>query len=175
MTENHQCLDGQFRPFVPAAEPAADLDLSVAGVIASGHGHASGRNPASRYVGGTIQLQYPHFLALGLDLGRCFPGTINVSIAPLTYRILRPAAVLQDVRWFPERRPENFAFCRCHVLAAPGGVEGYIYQPDPATKTQHYDNPSHLQILAPFVPGLAPGSAVTVLVSSVEVEIVAAP
>lgn len=167
----YPCLDGTPRPFVPAGEPAPELDLAVTGVIASGHGHASGRNPQSPYRVSTIQLQYPHFLALGLDLGRCYPGTINVSIAPLTYRILQPVFTCLDVRWFPERRPENFAFCRCRLLAEAGAVDGFVYHPDPATKTRHYDNPSHLQVLAPFVPGLAWGARLTVLVSSREIEI----
>lgn len=169
---SYPCLDGTARPFVPAAEPAPELDLAVTGVIASGHGHASGRNPNSPYRVSTVQLQYPHFLALGLDLGHCFPGTLNVSIAPLTYRIVQPIFACQDVRWFPERRPENFAFCRCRLVADAGAVDGYIYHPDPATKTRHPDNPSHLQILCPFVPGLALGDAVTVWASSAEIALV---
>lgn len=168
---SYPCLDGVFRPFVPASEPAVDLDRVVAGVVASGHGHASGYNPASRYLGGTIQLQYPHFLALGLDLGRCYPGTINVSIAPHRYHILQPAFVFCDVRWFADRQPENFAFCRCRLLAETGTADGFIYHPDPATKTHHHDNPSHLQILSPFVPGLALASPVRALVSSKEIDI----
>lgn len=145
----------------------------MTGMIASGHGHASGRNPQSPYRVSTIQLQYPHFLALGLDLGHCYPGTLNVSIAPLTYRILQPTFACRDVHWFPERRPENFAFCRCRLLADAGTVDGYIYHPDPATKTRHYDNPSHLQILSPFLPGLALGAMVRVLVCSKEIELCA--
>jgi hypothetical protein len=173
MPQSYPCLDGTLRPFVPADEPARDLDLTVPGVVASGHGHASGRNPASRYLGGTIKLQYPHFLALGLDLGHCYPGTINVSIAPLSYRIVQPTFALRDVHWFAERQPEHFAFCRCRLLAEAGATDGYIYHPDPATKTRHYDNPSHLQLLLPFLPGLALGSLVRVLASSLEIEILA--
>ena len=43
-----------------------------------GHGVASGRSTDGPYPEGSIALQRPHFARLGLDLGACFNGTLNV-------------------------------------------------------------------------------------------------
>jgi len=139
-------LDGALHSLPATPADATGFDLSVTGVISRGHGHASGRNPDSRYAGGTLPLQYPHFKRFGLDLGRFHPGTLNLSIAPRTFEIIRPAWRFEAVRWFPDRRPENFSFCHCLLQGPAFRLAGWLYVPDPATKTRHPDSPSHLQL-----------------------------
>lgn len=55
----------------------------VHGRIQRGHQVASGLASTSPYPQGTIAMQMPIFQQLGLDIIGCFPGTINVYIAPL--------------------------------------------------------------------------------------------
>ncbi|MCP4165129.1 MAG: hypothetical protein GY759_04450 [Chloroflexi bacterium] len=158
----YRCLDGKRRPLRLSPLPESEFDSHVAGVLSSGHGHASGRNPESPYIGGTLNLQYPIFKRLGLDLGECYPGTLNISITPFTYQIIEPEHEFLDIAWFPGRQAENFCFCRCLVFASGRPLGGYLYHPDPATKVTHPDNPSHLQIVSPYIPSLVIGSPVDV-------------
>lgn len=62
---------------------------SVPARVVRGHRVASGGNGDARFPGGTLRMQMPHFLACGLDLAVFHIGTVNVSIAPLRYRVLR--------------------------------------------------------------------------------------
>ena len=53
------------------------------GVVVAGHGVASGRAADSPFAAGTIELQAPHFAALGLDLSPFVMATVNLDLAPL--------------------------------------------------------------------------------------------
>lgn len=169
--QSYPCLDGVARPFRSGLYEPTDFDIRVGGVIEHGFGHASGQNPRSPYPGGTLGRQYPLFKQQGLDLGTCYPGTLNVSIAPRTFRLQDPPYVFTDIVWYPGRKGENFSFCHCILIAGGLQVAGYVYYPDPATKTRHYDNPSHLQIIAPYLPGLGYGSWVELALNSAEIMI----
>lgn len=146
----------------------------MSGVVERGHGVASGRGAAAPHPEGSLARQYPIFKERGLDLGHCFGGTLNVSIRPLTYRLIQPSWRFTDVRWSPVQPPENFLLARCHIVHASRSIAGWVYQPDPATKTVHVDDPSHLQVVAPFVPSLGYGSGVTLRLRSREIELVEA-
>lgn len=58
--------------------------------IVPGHHVASGQNGNPLFPGGTLKMQKPFFQALGLDLSPYHVGTLNVSIAPLRYRVIAP-------------------------------------------------------------------------------------
>ena len=126
--------------------------------IVPGHRVASGLNGDPRFPGGTVGQQKPHFLARGLDISGFFTGTVNVSIAPLRYRILRPRLTLRQVRWHPVFPAEDFSFFDCLLLRpdAPP-VAGLVYYPHPETKIEHFQNPDVLELLLPFVEGLSYG------------------
>jgi hypothetical protein len=113
-SELYPCLDGQRRPFMDESPLLVTYDLLVVGTIEPGHGVASGRAADTQYPQGTIAMQYPHFRDRGVDLGRCFPGTLNVSIAPASYVIHSPFVVLKGVEWAGDRSPENF--CTSQIL-----------------------------------------------------------
>jgi hypothetical protein len=135
----------------------AELWQSVAGTVQRGHQVASGLADDSPYPAGTIALQRPHFAARGLDLSAYYPGTINVSIAPLCFAIDRPAYCFRQVQWTDRHPPEDFSFADCQLVVAGRRYAGLIYYPHPETKAQHFQNPAIVEILAPPIAGISYG------------------
>ena len=68
---------------------------------------------------------------------------------------------------------ENFSFYRCEIR--PSGMksfeEGLVYWPHPSTKPEFQQDPSVLEILAPFLAEAGYGSAVELLLDPEEIEI----
>ncbi len=133
---------------------------SVQGVVVRGHGVASGQAGDVRYPEGTLALQIPHFLERGLDLRPFYRGTLNVSIAPLRYTIVRPKYTFRGVAWSPHIPPEDFSFFDCRVrLPGESGPphEGLIYYPHPETKPEHFQDPYVLEIMTSFLDEMTDG------------------
>jgi hypothetical protein len=131
----------------------------IQGQRVQGHGVASGRDPESPYPAGTISLQSPWFAQRGLDLSDCFAGTLNLSLAPLELRSECPDHCFERLQWTDRHPPETFRFWR--VLVRHGDstpLVGWIYQPDPDTKRRHDQPAQVVEVLAPLLPGLAPGA-----------------
>ena len=133
----------------------------VAAEVVRGHCVASGTSGDSRFPGGTIRMQLPFFMALGLDLSPFHPATVNVDIAPCTYRVAAPRYSFRQVAWHPTMPPEDFSFFNVEVLGlGPEPVTGFIYYPHPETKPCHFQKASVLELLLPFVPSLSYGMRV---------------
>ena len=127
--------------------------------IVPGHQVASGRNENPRFPGGTLRMQAPHFRARGLDLDRFFGGTVNVSIAPLRYRVAQARLTLRAVKWHPTEPAEDFSFFDVRLLRdGQPPAEGLIYYPHPETKPEHFQQPDVLELLLPFVDGITYGA-----------------
>jgi hypothetical protein len=126
--------------------------------LVQGHRVASGLNGNPRFPGGTLRMQTPHFQALGFDIGNLYPGTLNVSIAPLRYRVVKARRTFTNVKWHPTEPAEDFSFFDVRVIR-PGEspIAGFIYFPHPDTKPEHFQQPDVLELLLPFVPGLQYG------------------
>jgi hypothetical protein len=126
--------------------------------IVPGHRVASGQNGNPLFPGGTLKMQTPVFRALGLDLSRYHRGTLNVSIAPMQYRVLAPRLTFRDIKWHPSEPAEDFSFFDVRLLREDlPPVDGLIYFPHPETKPTHFQNPDVLELLLPFVEGLSYG------------------
>jgi hypothetical protein len=67
--------------------------------LVCGHGVASGRSTTSPYPEGTIAMQRPLFAQLGLDLSDCWPGTLNLSVAPLEVQLRDPDHTFPHLHW----------------------------------------------------------------------------
>ena len=129
--------------------------------IVQGHRVASGLNGNPRFPGGTIRMQLPFFAALGLDLGAFYPGTLNVSIAPLSYRVVTPRHTFLELKWHPEDPAEDFSFI--DVVVHRDGkkpVSGWIYFPHPETKPTHFQKSDVLELLLPWTEGLDYGTQI---------------
>jgi hypothetical protein len=106
-------------------------------------------------------MQAPHFLARGLDLAAFYGGTVNVSIAPLRYRVAQPRLTFRAVKWHPTEPAEDFSFFDVRLLRdGQPPAEGLIYYPHPETKPEHFQKPDVLELLLPFVDGLSYGAEV---------------
>ncbi len=130
--------------------------------IVRGHRVASGMNGDPRFPGGTIAMQLPHFLRLGLDVSRFHPGTLNVSIAPLHYRVLQPRLTFRDLQWHPSEPAESFSFLDCKIIIAQRTHDALIYLPHPETKPEHFQAPDVLELLAPWIEGLRYGDEIQI-------------
>lgn len=144
--------------------------ITVPGVVVKGYGVASGCD-SPRFPGGTIRAQLPHFRARGVDLSSYFPGTLNISIAPNWFSMIRPSRTLPDLEWWPNVPAETFSFSPCRILIPDGPVDALVYYPHPETKPEHHHPPTVLEVLAPFIKGLSPGSAIELQLDPSQIEI----
>jgi hypothetical protein len=129
------------------------------GVVVCGHGVASGSAAESPYPAGTIALQTPAFLAQGLDLSNYHPGTINLDFPGCRWELSEPDHRFPSLHWTDLHPPETFSFWRVALRRHPAdpAVAGLIYYPHPETKARHFQSPSRLELLAPYLDALRPG------------------
>ncbi len=140
--------------------------------VIRGHRVASGLNGNPDFPGGTLRMQMPHFKRLGLDLSPCYPGTLNVSIAPCRYRVVRAPWTFPLVKWHPVDPAETFSFFHVGRILPDGGcVAGLIYYPHPETKPKHFQPDDMLELLFPKMDDVAYGTALTLEVDPNELEI----
>ncbi|MCB9113026.1 MAG: hypothetical protein H6634_17420 [Anaerolineales bacterium] len=137
------------------------------GILVRGHQVAS--RPSKDYPYGTIEKQKPFFTALGLDLHEYFNGTLNISIAPLTFEMSSPELTFPLVEWTDLHPPETFSFSRCKVIFNGAEFQGWVYYPHPETKERHFQNPSLLEVIAHEIPNIHYGDSVEVEVNLDEI------
>jgi len=140
--------------------------------VVQGHRVASGLNGNPRFPGGTLRMQAPYFKALGLDINHLYLGTLNVSIAPLRYQVVKAAHTFANVKWHPTEPAEDFSFFDVRCLPSnAAAVNGFVYFPHPETKPEHFQKPDVLELLLPFIDGLRYGVKLTLEVSSAQMVI----
>ena len=144
--------------------------ITIPGVGTKGYGVASGSD-STRFPGGTIRAQLPHFRARGVDISPYYPGTLNIDITPRRFTIIRPSHTLTDVSWWPGVPAETFSFSQCRILLPTGPIDGMVYYPHPETKPEHHQPPTVIEILVPFIEGLSLGSTVHLQLNSSQVEV----
>tara|TARA_Y100000588_G_scaffold365275_1_gene429735 strand:- start:647 stop:1105 length:459 start_codon:yes stop_codon:yes gene_type:complete len=143
------------------------------GIVNRGHQVASGTAEDERFPEGTLALQIPRFAERGIDLDAYYRGTLNVSIAPNAFRVSHAWRTLPQVKWSPVMPAENFSFYRCEIrISGVGSFEkGLVYWPHPSTKPEFEQDPSILEILAPFIEEANYGSEMDLLFDPDEIEI----
>jgi len=135
---------------------------TVSGRVVPGHQVASGLKGDPRFPGGTLRMQSPHFLALGFDLRVYHVGTINVGIAPRTYRVVKAPVTFRHVKWHPVEPAEDFSFFDVRVVGPDAKrIAGKIYYPHPETKPEHFQRPDVLELLLPYLNGIFTGAELT--------------
>lgn len=108
-------------------------------------------------------MQMPFFKALGLDLSDCWPGTVNVSIAPQTWTLLQADYCFEHLAWTHLHPPETFSFVRVQLIWQSRMVKAWVYRPHPETKATHHQANTTVELIAPHMDGLAYGDAVQIL------------
>jgi hypothetical protein len=143
--------------------------ITVKGTVIAGHRVASG--PSGDYPYGTLEKQKPYFKALGLDLENVYNGTLNISIHPHTFEMKHPQFAFERVEWTDLHPPETFSFSRCNVKFMGKHYTGWVYYPHPGTKIRHFQQPSMIEILAEFIPGIQYGVAIEIELNGKEVQV----
>ena len=146
---------------------------TIVGRVVSGHGVASGKARDPRFPEGTLCMQEPFFLERGFDLGQFHEGTLNVSISPRRYSIVQSAFTFREVKWSPDLPAEDFSFFNCRLAKDSDNqhVEGMIYYPHPETKPEFFQDPSTLEILAPFLGTASTGAMIDLQLPNAEIAI----
>ncbi len=143
--------------------------ITVQGTVVEGHRVASA--PSKDYPYSSLERQKPIFKERGLDLERFFQGTLNISIAPLRFEMVRPAYTFRQVAWTDLHPPEDFSFSPCKVRYRGREYDGYVYYPHPETKIRNFQNPSLIEIIAEWIPDIGYGDSVDVIVDLDEIRI----
>ena len=144
----------------------------IPATIVQGHRVASGLNGNPRFPGGTMRMQLPFFRELGLDLSGYHLGTLNVSIAPMSYCVVRPKWTFRALKWHPTEPAEDFSFFDVIVHRDDAAaVNGLIYFPHPETKPEHFQKPDVLELLLPWTEGLAYGTKIRLEVPAEQMRI----
>jgi hypothetical protein len=143
----------------------------IDGIVQAGYGVASGKAEHSPYPKGTIEMQTPIFKERGLDLTAFFPGTLNIDISPNRFEILAAPYVFRNVDWAEGFDPEDFSFIPCQIIYQHQSFESFVYYPHPETKIGHFQNPSIVEVIAPFISGLKYGDRVIFRADSNQIKI----
>jgi hypothetical protein len=141
----------------------------VTGTVVKGHQVASGCAVDSPFPLGTIAMQRPFFKKEGVSLDNIYPATINVSIAPKTFKLLTPKLTLKNIKWSPKHDAETFSFSPCTLVVDHREYQALIYYPHPDTKIGHVKNTSTLEILSTYIANLPYGTEVTLKLDQKEV------
>ena len=144
--------------------------ISVKGILVEGHRVASA--PSDIYPYGTLEKQKPYFKALGLDLEDFYNGTLNISIRPYRFEMKNPEFTFERVAWTDLHPPETFSFSRCAVIYEGKRYTGWVYYPHPETKERHFQDPSMVEVLTTYIPGIQYGDEIEIELNSAEVALV---
>jgi hypothetical protein len=139
------------------------------GILTRGHQVAS--RPSKDYPFSTLEKQKPVFKSLGLDLSAYFNGTLNISIAPLTFEMSAPEITFEHVEWTDLHPPETFSFSRCTVIFKGTEYSGWVYYPHPETKRAHFQNPSLIEVITYEIPKIHYGDELAVEIDPREITV----
>ncbi|MBI3151088.1 MAG: hypothetical protein HYZ21_03065 [Chloroflexi bacterium] len=134
-------------------------------------GHQVASRPSIAYPYSSLEKQKPYFKALGLDLYEYFNGTLNISIAPLEFKMTHPQFTFERVEWTDLHPPETFSFSCCKVFFKGVEYSGWVYYPHPETKKTHFQNPSLIEVITYEIPEIQYGDGIEIEVDPDEISI----
>ena len=132
-------------------------------------GHQVASRPSKDYPYSSLEKQKPFFKALGLDLQKYFTGTLNISIAPFEFEMVKPEHTFELVEWTDLHPPETFSFSRCKVIFKGVEYTGWVYYPHPETKKTHFQNASLLEVITYEIPNIQYGDGVDIEINPDEI------
>jgi hypothetical protein len=141
----------------------------INGIVRRGYQVAS--RPSKEYPYGSLEKQLPYFKALGLDLSPYFMGTLNISIAPFRFEIIKPAFTFEFVEWTDLHPPETFSFAHCNLIFNEQTFAGWVYYPHPETKKNHFQHNSLIEVITYKIAEIEHDSLLMLEVDTSEVKI----
>lgn len=132
-------------------------------------GHQVASRPSKEYPYSSLEKQKPFFKTLGLDLYEYFNGTLNISIAPLKFKMKHPEFTFELVEWTDLHPPETFSFSRCKVFFKGKGYTGWVYYPHPETKKSHFQNESLIEVISYEIPKIQYGDEIEIELNTDEI------
>ena len=146
--------------------------IYLTGIVKSGHQVASGNSLNSPYERGTLEMQLPFFRDMGLDLSGFYLGTLNVSIAPHTFKLVQPKYTFAQVKWHRDYPAETFSFSPCTVIYQDISYDGLIYYPHPETKIGHFQDDSILEIITSPISDIGYGDRLNLKINPQEIQLI---
>ena len=146
--------------------------ISLTGIVKPGHQVASGNASNSPYEHGTLEMQLPFFKDLGLDLSGFYLGTLNISIAPHTFKLVQPKYTFAQVKWHRDYPAETFSFSPCMVIYQDISYDGLIYYPHPETKIGHFQDDSILEIITSPISDIGYGDRLNLKINPQEIQLI---
>jgi hypothetical protein len=150
-------------------KPKKSHYIQVEGTIVQGHQVASGLAENSPFPLGTIEMQLPFFKKNGVNLDDIYPATINVSIAPNTFKLIAPKVTMKNIKWSLDHDAETFSLSPCFLSVNNTEYPAYIYYPHPETKIGHFKNDSLLEILSQHIPDVPYGTQLRLRLNQAEI------
>lgn len=145
------------------------MAIILEGKVRQGLQIASGLNPdPSLKLNNTIYLQKPFFKKAGVfGIDNIYNGTINFSIAPKEFKIIKPDYEV-TCEWV-KGVTETFWFVKAVTNFKGKEYHGYIYYPCPSSIKNHPDN--IVEFLAEKIPNLEYGDLISIEVSEKQIKI----
>lgn len=118
--------------------------------IVKGYGIASGIALDTPYPYGSIEMQEPFFLELGLDISIYWKATLNLSFFPYNVDLKLPDYFFRNIKWTNLHPPEDFSFWNIYIRGIKSDQTiktGLLYRPDPKTKLLHHHSASIVEVI----------------------------
>ncbi|MAL86546.1 MAG: hypothetical protein CMI23_09370 [Opitutae bacterium] len=134
------------------------------GIIAEGHGVASGKAGDIRFPFGTLAMQIPIFERRGMDFKQFFKGTINISLNSSNFELRNPKFFFKGIKWSHDLPPENFSFfaCSLKVNSSPLRYGAFVYWPHPSTKPEFHQDEKILEVISAYIPSIKYGDEIEI-------------
>lgn len=146
--------------------------MIIKGKIVKGHGIATGISTSNPYPKGSLEMQFPFFKEMGLDLYQFFKGTINIEISPFSWKPLKPDYYLENVNWTNQIPPESFIFFECKLLFESNTYPAIIYFPDPKTKVQHFQEENMIEVISSEISSIEYGKEIEIKILEGKIELI---
>ncbi|MDO8482043.1 MAG: hypothetical protein Q7S75_03095 [bacterium] len=141
----------------------------VKGVVIRGARRTSNIDGNSPYGRGTLELQFPLFRELGLDLSGCFMGTLDIRINPRTWVMVPTEPTFHGIKWFAGKE-EDFFFSKCWLTFAGKTYLAWLYCASPG-KPHYIRGPSLFEVIAEKIPNIGYGDTVMLEINPEDIRI----
>lgn len=167
-------LDAGFEPFGRTGPGLVARLLGWShGAVVVGHGVASGVAGDPRFPAGTLAEQFPAFERAGLPIGAWHRATLNVHLG-FVMAPVAPRLTIHELTWKHGYPAESFSFFDARVAVGGRMHDALVYLPHADTKPEFHQPAGVVELLAPHIPDVGPGTPVSVWIDPAQAGFVVA-